>query len=263
MCGKLGCVTITVAMVATAFEPSSATSTLPLPPPSHSLSLSQKHGVVEEVKIMRRRPKGGVPYDETVVKKIPGYVGLCKGSDQYLWERGLYFEKRETINGNMAPMVLNLPKDDPHERTEEWSQVHILSNLYDFANEQSALEKKYIDRGDIPLFCAKGHPELAGKGVEFCWGVSKRNFRKINDSVGKNLHANILKSFEVLDLATTCRCSRRTRRYRAGYASGAGTKSYEEVEKFVAHHKCHRNIFDQEKKWIKQELNKHGIDVGY
>ena len=155
----------------------------------------------------------------------------------------------------MAPMVLNLPKDDPHERTEEWSQVHILSNLYDFANEQSALEKKYIDRGDIPLFCAKGHPELAGKGVEFCWGVSKRNFRKINDSVGKNLHANVLKSFKVLDLATTCRCSRRTRRYRAGYASGAGTKSYEEVEKFVAHHKCHRNIFDQEKKWIKQMGN--------
>jgi hypothetical protein len=139
-----------------------------------------------------------------------------------------------------------------------------LSNLHDFANEQSALEKKYIDRGDIPLFCAKGHPELAGGGVEFCWGVSKRNFRKINDSVGKHLHANVLESFEVLDLETTRRCSRRTRRCRAGCASGAGTKSYEEVEKFIAHHiKCHRNIFDQEKKWIKQELNKHGIDVGH
>ena len=160
-------------------------------------------------------------------------------------------------------MVLNLPKNDPYERTDEWSHVFVLSNLHDFVNEQSALEKKYIDRGDIPLFCAKGHPELAGKGVEFCWGVSKRNFRKINDSVGKNLHANILKSFQVLDLATTRRCSRRTRRYRAGYASGEGTASYEDVEKFVALHKCHRNIFDQEKKWIKQELNKHGIDVGY
>jgi hypothetical protein len=38
---------------------------------------------------------------------------------------------------------------------------------------------------------------------------------------------------------------------------------YEEVEEFVAHHKCHRNVFDQEKKWIKQELNKNGIDVGH
>jgi hypothetical protein len=66
---------------------------------------------------------------------------------------------------------------------------------------------------------------LAGEGVEFCWGVSKRNFRKINDSVGKHLHANILKSFAVLDLSTTCRCSRRTRRCRAGCASGAGAKN--------------------------------------
>jgi hypothetical protein len=219
--------------------------------------------VVEEVKMTRRRPKGGVPHNETVVKKIPGCVGLCKGSDQCLWKRGLCFEKRETTNGNVAPMVLDLPKDDPRERTEEWSQVHALRNLCDFANEQPALEKKYIDRGDIPLFCAKGHPELAGKGVEFCWGASKQNFRKINDSVGKNLHASVLKSFEVLDLVTTtCRCSRRTRRCRAGHASGVGAKSYEEVEKFVAHHECHGSAFDQEKKWTKQELNKHGVDAG-
>jgi hypothetical protein len=40
-------------------------------------------------------------------------------------------------------------------------------------------------------------------------------------------------------------------------------KSYEEVEKFVAEHKCHRNIFDQETKWIKSELAKHGIEAGY
>ena len=84
----------------------------------------------------------------------------------------------------MASMILDLPKRDKHERTVEWSQTRIIANLYDFENELSALEKKYIDRGEIPFFCAKGHPELAGKGVEFGWGVSKRNFRKINDSVG-------------------------------------------------------------------------------
>ena len=207
-------------------------------------------------------PRGGnapvVKVTEIVHK---AYVGECKGSDQYLWERGLWFDKKETPAGTMASMVMTVPKQDKHERTEEWSQLHIIANLHDFENEQSALEKKYIDRGEIPFFCAKGHPELAGKGVEFCWGVSKRNFRKINDCVGKNLHRNILKSFEVLDIETVRRCSRRTRRYRAAYEAGAGTRSYEQVEKFVAEHKCHRNIFDQETKWIKAELAKHGIEV--
>lgn len=233
------------------------------PPPFKELKRPPT-GVFEENIPKRRRPKnGGQPYVEIVVVKHHGYVGEAKGADQYLWERGLYFEKKETPNGAMAPLVMQVPKQDAYERTNEWDIVHILPNLPDFELEQSALEKKYLDRGDIPLFCAKGHPELAGKGVEFAWGVSKRSFRKLNDCVARNLHANILKSFQVLDLATVRRCSRRTRRYRFAYEQGEGTKSYEDVEKFVALHKTHRNIFDQEKKWIKQELAKHGIVVGY
>ena len=53
------------------------------PPPFKELK-RPKHGVFEEVTIKRRRPKGGEPYDEPIVKKHMGYVGECKGSDQYL-----------------------------------------------------------------------------------------------------------------------------------------------------------------------------------
>jgi hypothetical protein len=162
------------------------------PPPFKDLKRPET-GVFREEIIKKRRPRNKPAFEEVIIKEHKGYVGEAKGSDQYLWERGLYFDKRETPNGSMAPMVFRLDKCDPKERTEEWSQVWLLSNLTDFEKEQSALEKKYLDRGDIPLFCAKGHPELAGKGVEFCWGVSKRNFRKINNSVGKHLHANMLK----------------------------------------------------------------------
>jgi hypothetical protein len=40
------------------------------------------------------------------------HVGKCRGSDQHLWERGLWFDKKETPAGTMASMVLTVPKQD-------------------------------------------------------------------------------------------------------------------------------------------------------
>ena len=71
-----------------------------------------------------------------------GHVGELKGADQYLWERGLWFDKKETPAGTMAAMVTGIPKLDPHERTGEWSQRHVLASLPDFEAELSALKKK-------------------------------------------------------------------------------------------------------------------------
>jgi hypothetical protein len=134
----------------------------------------------------------------------------------------------------------------------------------DFAMELSALEQKFIDRGHILIMSPKGHPELAGKGIEFSWGVSKKYFRKINNCKGKDLHENILTSFSVIDLPQARRNARRTRRYRAAYDVTGKTEeqlatSFELVEKFCKDHKCHRNILDQDTKEIKAVLARHGI----
>ena len=43
----------------------------------------------------------------------------------------------------------------------------------------------------ILLMSPKGQPELAGKGIEFSWGVSKEYFRKISNVYGRDLHSNI------------------------------------------------------------------------
>ena len=111
----------------------------------------------------------------------------------------------------------------------------------------------------------KGHPELAGKGIEFSWGVSKKYFRKINNCVGKDLHANIMKSFEVLDLTQSMRNSRRTRRYRDAHDTKRSDyqshDSYLSVEKCVTAHKCHRGMLDQETKCIKDVLAEHVVFV--
>ena len=110
----------------------------------------------------------------------------------------------------------------------------------------------------------KGHPELAGKGIEFSWGVSKKHFRKINNCKGKDLHENILTSFSVPDLPRARRNASRTRRHRAARDVTGKTEeqlatSFELVEKFCKDHECHRNMLDQDTKEIKAVLARHGV----
>ena len=239
--------------------------------------ISYTDGDEEDLRWAELKPHIGRGTATTSTCKIvtkPGYVGATKGLKQYLWERGLYFERKENgfckndkccKKGMGCPMVGKLDKSDDHHRPHEFSMQHVLGQCRDFANETSALEEKYLQRGMILIMSPKGHPELAGKGIEFSWGVSKKYFRKINNCVGKDLHKNILKSFTVLDLQQSMRNSRRTRRYRDAYdTTRADYESHDchtSVEKYVAKHKCHRNIMDQETAYIKAVLAKHNIFV--
>lgn len=109
--------------------------------------------------------------------------------------------------------------------------------------------------GHILLMSPKGHPELAGKGIEYSWGKSKREFRQLNDCVPKHLHENVLKAFEYLDLARVCRFARKTREYMRAYARmhmlfGYGVEDKVEgfaaVQKFVKGCKTHRCTLDQD-----------------
>ena len=208
---------------------------------------------------------------------IPGYIDKPKGMQQYLWERGLYFETKMNPScehqgclkkGQGCPMLtaVNPKKPDLHKRDHSYCMKTVLGNCRDFAMELSALEQKFIDRGHTLIMSPKGHPELAGKGIEFSWGVSKKYFRKINNCKGKDLHDNIYTSFEVLDLPQARRNSRRTRRYRAAYDTAGKSEeqlatSFALVEKFCRDHKAHRNILDQDTKEIKAVLARNGIII--
>jgi hypothetical protein len=219
------------------------------------------------------RGRGGRPFFYQIGPTQP-HEGAEKGLCQHLWERGLHFHHAENNScklkscldkGKGYPMMEKVEKGDKHFRPYEFSMQYVLGQCHDFANETSALEEKFRDLGMMLLMSPKGHPELAGKGIEFSWGASKKSFRKINNCVGKDLHSNILKSFTVIDLAQSMRNSRRTRRYRD--ACDARSKTYQardchlSVEKYVPSHKCHRNILDQETAFIKSVLAKHDIHV--
>jgi hypothetical protein len=66
---------------------------------------------------------------------------------------------------------------------------------------------------------AKCHPGLAGHGVEYSWGVSKKSFRKHNDCITGNLERNVTTCLgpEVLSLQRVWTFARHTKDYMRGY----------------------------------------------
>jgi hypothetical protein len=128
----------------------------------------------------------------------------------------------------------------------------------DYVEEWSAFKKLVHDRGHILRTSPKGHPELAGVGIEYGWGGSKLVFRRTNDCVAKNLHSNIVRSFGVLTKARTRKYARRARSYRTAYKKieAASTSiearvgSFELVEKMVKVSKIHRCILNQETRYL-------------
>ena len=171
-----------------------------------------------------------------------GYVDAAKGMEQILWERGLW----------QTGMVARLDDDD--DRPLSLSMHHVLSECWDFANETTALMERMGARGHILLMCVKGHPELAGVGIENSWGKSAMKFRRDNDCVARNLVKNVLASLQVtnLPLLTVRKFARKTREYMRAYkADAAETESHWLVEKLRRIFKCHRSSLDFDYKFIR------------
>lgn len=137
-----------------------------------------------------------------------------------------------------------------------------LSNLPDFKAERTALQHVVESRGHILVLSPKCHPEVAGVGIEYSWGMSKMKFRReINDENPKHLHANILASLcpdTILTLGRVRRFARRTRDFCRSYRSlannpekgGACIDGKESIERMRKLCKAHRNIVDMEPGFI-------------
>jgi hypothetical protein len=60
------------------------------------------------------------------------------------------------------------------EGAEEWSLRVLMANCLDFAEEVTALQYVGNELGvSISISPKKFHAELAGKGIEYSWGVTK------------------------------------------------------------------------------------------
>ena len=61
-------------------------------------------------------------------------------------------------------MIKALPKEDTRDKSLDMCGV--LHACEDFATELKAMEELLLRWGDIVLFTPKGHPEIAGLGIE-------------------------------------------------------------------------------------------------
>lgn len=64
--------------------------------------------------------------------------------------------------------------DDDDMAAQSMSMSHVLAQCEDVRSEMSLLEYVAWKRSHIITFTPMGHCELAGVGVEYCWGKAKK-----------------------------------------------------------------------------------------
>ena len=107
----------------------------------------------------------------------------------------------------------------PRDYDYSLDSSHVLANCTDFLSEKGALEHLLNSRGHLCKASPKCHPELAGNGVEYAWGIIKRRLRRANiDQNNRQLRENIEKQLD-FDLAISWRFQRKARTYRRVYNS--------------------------------------------
>ena len=188
---------------------------------------------VDPVSGKQKTTKGGKP------KVIQGYAGQAKGIKQILWERGLWQE------GMKAKL------DSDHPNYPDMSAQDVLANCEDVREETGAMEDLISSYRNIVLFSPKGHPEIAGAGIEYDWGVSKKIFRRTTNHVARDCERDVRSSLSKITLQVAKHTARKARSYMRAYMSDAGD-SHLLIEKFVKICKCHPNILDQEDAYLEK-----------
>ena len=117
------------------------------------------------------------------------YCGKPKGLKQVLFERGLFnpgtFLKASTMRRSAFMTEKGHLRDG--EVVPGTSMNLVLGQCHDFLAETTLLEQLIVDLGHVLQKSPKCHPELAGVGIEYCWGKAKYQYRHINTGDQKEI----------------------------------------------------------------------------
>ena len=124
-------------------------------------------------------------------------------------------------------------KDDFHEDTglikeecKQYSLTYLISQCSDFKNEISDLEhltkeiSKLHNINSEILFTPKFHCELAGEGIEYSWGASKKIYRRYplkRKRFASKFEACVKRSISLVSPLMANRFSSKARSYMMGY----------------------------------------------
>jgi len=145
----------------------------------------------------------------------------------------------------------------------------LLGACPDFKYEKSAMQKLAEDLSVLHsrkvelLITPKYHCELAGEGIEYGWGLFKKDFRRTPHAEKKGrerFETCVKRSLKRVIVEHIRRFSARARRYMLTYMLLDSPESlerhglsYHEIEQYVTKKmKVHRNTADQESAFIAQ-----------
>lgn len=124
-------------------------------------------------------------------------------------------------------------------------------------------------------FTPKGHCEIAGRGIECLWVVSKTFFRKENATLDNHKRANNLKRrvYKIIEntpIETVQRCSRRCREHKLSYCALLEANpdnddlKLNDIEKMKKEIKNKRCTMDQDYGLVKrlaEQIEKKIVDI--
>ena len=147
---------------------------------------------------------------------------------------------------------------------ESYSLSSMMAQCRDFQNEPTAMEELTELLGHKQEKTPKKHPEVAGRGIEYCWGKAKMTFRHNNNysSNAKNLEGRVRDALDpsaILTLERARKFNRKASDYKRSYIAldggggdgdACGEVEYADIEKLKKKCKTHRCTLDQDYAFI-------------
>lgn len=163
-------------------------------------------------------------------------IDKAKGMKQILMERGLWVDGMRA----KAPIVKGVARYD-------LSAKDVLSKQRDFLEETTLLEDMVSKRGHFLRPSPICHPEIAGQGVEYTWGMSKRYYRGMPERLenmhlaGRHMLWHVCEALAHVKPAHSRRFARKCESYKKAYADLDGKAELSEIEALKKEHSTHRD----------------------
>ena len=134
--------------------------------------MQPQRGTLKEIQKVAIANDLPIEYERRKIKE--GWVGKAKGMLQVLYERE--FIDTEKV---VSYYQVNGKKDDNGTTIPGTSLKEMIRTLPDFEMELTLLQYR-AQQLNVRVECSpKYHPEIAGEGIEFAWGLSKNTYQKL------------------------------------------------------------------------------------
>ena len=178
-----------------------------------------------------------------------------------IYERGLYEKGMLWKMGDKRIKQIETDGIMPSEEEQKTYMSYVLSQCPDFKNEVPEIQLIWEVNGGLFFPSVKGHPEIAGSGIEYLWGFVKRYYRRHNDHISAHFHTNVKVAMSQVKMRNVWSFERRTRDYGRCYHDPKACQSYEILEqhrKLIKLHRCHRSMLDSDLAYLQREEHSQG-----